>query len=661
MGLVGRGCRRKQSGWFQKGVKPWNADQTFELPKTEKPNCNTLKRLSYQEFQQSFKLNEHCQWIPRAAELLEIEGDSNGAVGAVLRPKLHEISQVETTLHGKEHEKPVSGYVDVHLTTCVNAIQDCVIEHGLFNLTCKGRLMTPANLFTKWGVSCIIRLKCDSCRYISEKQKLYRELPSPGKGRKSAEPNRSLAVGLYNTSIAMAGVQRLLSSMNKPAPSSSSLQSQLNKVGKTVRHMNETDMCEQRTKLKNILEHCGYPRDTPIPAEGDRQYNIPLRNSRRKTPFAPATQTRDVIAENLTPQKKIIAFNHENKLCKVGECARSSGLKVSCPGHEGCTATLSAGDNAGDEKRGGRKLAAMLTSGSEPISVNKLCTDADGRMVEGFSAEMCAKHGVSTEHNLDIVHLNRSLARAISAAPITPKFSTDHPCKYKDRQQAKNRLADSMAWRAEREVRAANKKFGSCKSLAVSTITAAIPAVIECYQGKHKLCNKYSLVCDGENLQYEYIPKFAKGAYRFSSSDTIILHSILRKRMGQEAMKKTRFGLTTQKAESTNHAFVTTNPKHSMSCSRNGVNRDHSAIHMINNPVGDSILIKAKACAVPISANSPCLSTLHQLNNRQAYFRLRASSSTYRQRRAFLRRKRYNLYDSLRNESSYVKGQMDPK
>ena len=66
------------------------------------------------------------------------------------------------------------------------------------------------------------------------------------------------------------------------------------------------------------LEYGGYDRETPIPAESDRQlYNNSLQSGHRHTPFAPATQACDVLAENLTPDKKIIAYNQENKLCKA--------------------------------------------------------------------------------------------------------------------------------------------------------------------------------------------------------------------------------------------------------------------------------------------------------------------------------------------------------
>ena len=49
-----------------------------------------------------------------------------------------------------------------------------------------------------------------------------------GRGCKCAEPNRSLALDLLNTSIGTAEVQRLLSSMNKTTPAQSGLHKQIN-------------------------------------------------------------------------------------------------------------------------------------------------------------------------------------------------------------------------------------------------------------------------------------------------------------------------------------------------------------------------------------------------------------------------------------------------
>lgn len=207
---------------FKKNRIPWNAGLTFLTTQTDKTSKKTFKRLTHEEFNRSFKLAGTGEWIPRAGDILK--ADAQPAIGAVLRPRTSEVSEVEKMLQNKEDDKEISGYTEVHLPTCVTAIQDCVIEHGQHKPACKGRLITAASLYTKWGVSSMIRLKCDCCYFVSQKHKLYREVSGGGRGRRSAEPNRSLAVGLYQSSIANAGAQRLLTSMNKTIPSPSSLQ-----------------------------------------------------------------------------------------------------------------------------------------------------------------------------------------------------------------------------------------------------------------------------------------------------------------------------------------------------------------------------------------------------------------------------------------------------
>lgn len=62
---------------------------------------------------------------------------------------------------------------------------------------------------------------------------------------------------------------------------------QLNAVGDEIRSLNEIDMTGQRAKLKDTLEYGGYSRDTPIQCRG----------------------TWDVLAENVTAENKIIAYN----------------------------------------------------------------------------------------------------------------------------------------------------------------------------------------------------------------------------------------------------------------------------------------------------------------------------------------------------------------
>ena len=65
-----------------------------------------------------------------------------------------------------------------------------------------------------------------------------------------------------------------------------------------------------------------------------------------------------------------------------------------------------------------------MTGGLEPISVDKLTTDADGQMAEGFCEEMKKTCGVEMEHFLDTVHLNRSIVSAVSRVQLDFKLYT---------------------------------------------------------------------------------------------------------------------------------------------------------------------------------------------------------------------------------------------
>ena len=122
------------------------------------------------------------------------------------------------------------------------------------------RLVTSANLVTKWGLSATIKLKCNICSFVSSKHKLFRKVSRAGPGRRNAEPNRALAVGLLSTSIGVAGSKRMFASMGIAIPADSAMQRQINSVGDKICTLNTTDMNLQRAELKNTLQHAGYSR-----------------------------------------------------------------------------------------------------------------------------------------------------------------------------------------------------------------------------------------------------------------------------------------------------------------------------------------------------------------------------------------------------------------
>ena len=217
---------------------------------------------------------------------------------------------------GDDHQDGSGGYRFVNVNSAVNLGVQAVLDHQRAKPECDGKPELMPNAEVCRGLAVSEMMYCKKCGFHTHKTKLYTEIPRTGRGRRTATPNMALQVGLHNTRIAAAGAMRLLSAMDTTVPSRNALQKLSNKCGEIITFENKQDMSDKREIVKDIHELQGYNRESAVAVEADRQYNNPLRNCRKKTLFVPATQTRDIVCENVTTQKYIVMYNHENKLCK---------------------------------------------------------------------------------------------------------------------------------------------------------------------------------------------------------------------------------------------------------------------------------------------------------------------------------------------------------
>nr|XP_054759497.1 uncharacterized protein LOC129265538 [Lytechinus pictus] len=285
----------------------------------------------------------------------------------------------------------------------------------------------------------------------------------------------------------------MLTSMNTPVPAMSSLQRNANKCGQIMIAENKSDMGRKKKRVKDILEWRGMARDTPINIEIDRQYNTPLSHARRKDPFAPASQSRDTVAENVTHEKYILAYNETNKLCRHGQRLVREGKKPLCPNHGKCTATVPLSANIGDEEDGGERCAKMLLDGSESITVGAVTTDSDGHFARGIRKVMYKRANIDPEPLLCNTHLNRGLARRLGKLELSKQA---FPAKYvTGRHKLQRNFSDDVAYRVEAEMRAAKLKKGDISKVDFSQ---CVPAIILCFTGNHELCHINSNVCRGD-------------------------------------------------------------------------------------------------------------------------------------------------------------------
>lgn len=390
----------------------------------------------------------------------------------------------------------------------------------------------------------------------------------------------------------------------------------------------------------------------------DRQYNNPLRNCRKKNPFVPATQTRDTVCENATTSKFVIMYHQENKLCKSGEMSPSSfGQQCTSAKHgHKCTATRPAHFNMGDEREGGVQCATKLLECTEPVLADRITTDADGCLAKGMNSVMRRKTGKEMESLLDPSHLNRSLCAAVSQANFSSDMFPGNSAKERNRVQ--DRFADDVSHRAQAEAHHISIKCGNDTASMKRLAAKAIDAIPNCYMGDHVKCKQNSHVCHGK-YKYPYLSRYVRGRFILTSKDEEILKTILEKRIGDEAIERTKYRTSSQKSESMNHAYAMTNPKGTLTFSRNGASRDHSAIHLVNNQHANSIIKKCEATGCPITAGSPAAKALAAMDKKQQYHKKRVMGKIYKKRRAQCRAERYHTYYAKRN--LYQPGQLNPK
>ena len=111
----------------------------------------------------------------------------------------------------------------------------------------------------------------------------------------------------------------------------------------------------------------------------------------------------------------------------------------------------------GDECEGGIQCAKTLLNCKEPLTINRVTTDADGCLAEGIQSHyMHSKAGVEIEHSLDPPHLNRSLCAALSRAKFSPDMFPGKTRREKSNLQ--DRFADDLSHRAQAEAAAILKE-----------------------------------------------------------------------------------------------------------------------------------------------------------------------------------------------------------
>ena len=346
----------------------------------------------------------------------------------------------------------MDSYRLVHLRKTAEMWNQVFQDHKKASSKCKkGFLSWDMEAEQKYGLCWRERVCCDSCNFTSKMYNLFDEVQKNTPGRRPANINQGIHVGLSQTSIGASSYTKVLCSMNTPPPSVSGMQKSANTNMKVIMEENVKDMklrCQELRSL-NILSGKN-PASVNVQADGC--YNNALYSGVGKTPFQPSTQAIYLVAENETPKHQIINVQTKSKLCSK----RKHGSNIECQ-HEGeCFANIDMASNIGNEEEWARQ--SFLDLANAGLEVEHLTTDPDSSAYR--AAMQLYEDGVTytePKHLLDTRHISHNHRKFIKNMSELTKHM---PGKFKyERQKMQDKFAIDLAERCQAEFCQAFSKF----------------------------------------------------------------------------------------------------------------------------------------------------------------------------------------------------------
>ena len=486
-------------------------------------------------------------------------------------------------------------------------------------------------LSTSWNLSC----KC--CKFEGPKYRMYDTQHADGPGVKPSTLNATLGLSLVASPIGASAFSEIFLTMGLFPGSLKGLTNLINSSAETVQRLGEENMAAERHKLAQYTDG--------VSVEVDTGYNNPLFGG-TKTPFQYGTQSKSVMCENMTPEKKIIDVIIENKLCAVGARLRNKGEDVYCPnGHPGhCSATLAPTDPIGREGLAVEKSCEKLKA--EGIKISTATMDGDGSKAgfiqKVFPDVLCQR---------DSAHLGKALRNAV----ITADFSNNmFPGRLKaQRTKSQQWLANDVKQRCAAEMTHGAKSVShisdhDSRTYQLCTLLSDTPqAIVDCYAGNCQLCTSHSFACKG-NGSYSWRKHFmsteSRNKLNMTDSDKQKLKDIiLDKRLCPKKIGEAVLNANTQKCESIMKCLTRSNPK-SVTSSRNVAGRTLAGVLYANEgQIGRARILQT---AARHSVSGKITKTHTARSNQREYLKAYKKRKDVIEKRVFSAVAKYRSYEN---------------
>lgn len=529
-------------------------------------------------------------------------------------------------------------------------------EHLSLHPKCHGLVEWDMTAEEKRGLGWRERGICHNCDYKSKMFNLYNEVDTGKRGRKAADINQGLSVGMTQTPIGAAGLRKVLLSSNIPPPSVRGIQYTTNRVADEIQCANKSDMHLRRCNLKNIKKMRGSVENV-IDVESDGMYNNALYSGVGKTPFQPATQCSYIMAENVTTKRQIIAVETVNKLCS--KHGMHTKLESDCNIQSGeCSSNTFMEETIGNEQKWAKRCLVDLKK--DNLEVKHITTDSDTSAYR--AAEELYEDSITAtepEHLLDTRHLTNNHRKFIRGCDkvlaMMPGGTKAH------RDKLRNRFSSDLSMRCQAEFTNVFQQENGDPGNMLSRMTGCTDAMILCYAGDHTLCAQPTTMCKGrEDDNWLKRSDFLPDDFRIDiekAQNKLTLIYCIDYRIRPEIIQKTKLNTNSQKVEATNRAIRRSVPRN-VTFSRNFPGRVHSAVHSVNNGPGLSISRLCHRVGCRIQAGSRVASGLLSQQQLHSKKQIRERSLKSKVKRKLKRKKLYKLYEKHHEEIAYAKDKL---
>lgn len=393
-----------------------------------------------------------------------------------------------------------------------------------------------------WIISSAYRVICTKCQYKSESVDMFQKKEKQGKGRKPSTLNHSVGMALIQSRMGASGFHELLLILGINPGSKRGLHKLIQQCCGTVDTITKKTLDKQNRDLAKK-----FPDGINI--GGDGRYN----NKYSSSPFQAGTQCLYTTVELDTKDKKVLSVQIINQNCIMGKRRIRNGERPLCPDHPYCTATISRHTPISNE--GEYAFAACESLKSQGLKVKTMTSDGDVKIDEGVKRSF-----PNADCLRDSIHVAKSQKNAIIAKQYSHSM---FPGNEKERTKCKNWFAEDLRQRCSSELTRAerrSRKKGQTKEekmMKMNELLRNVPsAIVKCYAGSHRECDKHSLICTQEERwgKRELVTGMHERLH-MTREDRDLVEEVILKRLGPEAIAVTYLNSNTNKVESINSSY----------------------------------------------------------------------------------------------------------